>query len=52
MTLFISIAIILFIVGGVYFIYKSSRKFNLTDEQLKRIKQRNEQLDKDEEKEQ
>lgn len=36
------------IVGGIYVLKKSARKFNLTPEQLKKIKQRNEMLDKEE----
>jgi hypothetical protein len=39
------------IVGGVYFIKKSAQKFNLTPEQLKNVKTRNEALDKEDEKE-
>lgn len=36
------------IIGGVLLIKKSARKFNLTPEQLKNIKKRNEELDKNE----
>ncbi|NQZ25015.1 MAG: DUF2897 family protein [Colwellia sp.] len=39
------------IVGGIYVLKKSARKFNLTPEQLKKIKQRNEMLDKEEQEE-
>ena len=39
------------IVGGIYVLKKSARKFNLTPEQLKKIKQRNEMLDKAEQEE-
>ena len=39
------------IVGGIYVLKKSARKFNLTPEQLKKIKQRNEILDKEEQEE-
>ncbi|NQY49044.1 MAG: DUF2897 family protein [Colwellia sp.] len=39
------------IVGGIYVLKKSARKFNLTAEQLKKIKQRNEILDKEEQEE-
>ena len=39
------------IVGGIYVLKKSARKFNLTAEQLKKIKQRNEMLDKEEQEE-
>lgn len=48
MATWIIVAIIAFLVGGVYAIYKSAKKFNLTAEQLKRIKERNEELDKKE----
>lgn len=47
----ITIAILLFIISGVYFIFKSARKFKLDKEQLERIKQRNRELDKQEEQE-
>lgn len=40
------IFILLFIVSGIYMLYKSAKKFNLTPEQLAKIKQRNQQLDK------
>ncbi|MBU2924515.1 DUF2897 family protein [Colwellia sp. 1_MG-2023] len=39
------------IIGSVYFIKKSAQKFNLTPEQLEKIKKRNEELDKEEEEE-
>ena len=39
------------IVGGIYVLKKSARKFNLMPEQLKKIKQRNEMLDKEEQEE-
>jgi len=39
------------IVGSVYFIKKSAQKFNLTQEQLKKVKERNEELDKEDEEE-
>ena len=39
------------IVGGIYVLKKSARKFNLTAEQLKKIKERNEILDKEEQEE-
>lgn len=45
----IIIAVLLFIVSGLYFIYKSARKFKLNKEQLERIKQRNAELDRQEE---
>ncbi len=34
------------IIGGILLIKKSAIKFNLTPEQLKKIKERNEELDK------
>ena len=39
------------IVGGIYVLKKSARKFNLTAEQLKKIKERNKILDKEEQEE-
>lgn len=39
------------IIGGVLVLKKSARKFDLTKEQLKSIKKRNEELDKEEQKE-
>ena len=36
------------ILGGVLLLKKSAKKFNLTDEQLEKIKKRNEELDKTE----
>ncbi len=36
------------ILGGVLVLKKSARKFNLTTEQLERIKKRNEEIDKKE----
>ncbi|WP_394175489.1 DUF2897 family protein [Thalassotalea litorea] len=47
-TVAIIFAVLGFIIGGVYFIYKSARKFNLTEEQKQRIAQRNKALDKQE----
>jgi len=34
------------IVGGILLLKKSAKKFDLTDEQLAKIKQRNDDLDK------
>ena len=49
-ALFIIVITLAIIIGGIMVLKKSARKFNLTDEQLKRIKQRNkEQNKKDEE---
>lgn len=36
------------ILGGVLLLKKSARKFDLTDEQLEKIKKRNEELDEKE----
>lgn len=44
----IIVAVLLFIVGSIYWLYKSARKFKLSDEQLNAIKLRNKQLDKEE----
>jgi cell division protein FtsB len=37
------------IIGSVYFIKKSAQKFNLTPEQLEKVKKRNDELDREEE---
>ena len=39
------------IIGSVYFIKKSAQKFNLTPEQLEKVKKRNDELDREEEEE-
>ncbi|WP_159819411.1 DUF2897 family protein [Colwellia sp. 20A7] len=39
------------IIGSVYFIRKTAQKFNLTPEQLEKVKKRNDELDKEEEEE-
>jgi hypothetical protein len=39
------------IIGSVYFIKKTAQKFNLTPEQLEKVKERNDELDKEEEEE-
>ncbi len=36
------------ILGGVLLLKKSAKKFNLSDEQLKKINERNQALDKEE----
>lgn len=36
------------ILGGIFVLKKSAKKFDLTDQQLKNIKERNQQLDKNE----
>ncbi|GAW96021.1 MULTISPECIES: DUF2897 family protein [Colwellia] len=38
--------------GGILLLRKSAKKFNLTPEQLLKIKQRNEMLDKEDQEEQ
>jgi len=49
-TLAIIVFVLVFgmLIGGIMQLLKSAKKFNLTDEQLKRIKERNKQLDKEE----
>ena len=42
---------ICFIAGGILFLRKTANKFNLTPEQLAKIKKRNEALDKEEQEE-
>lgn len=42
----LTVLILGIIIGGVLVLKKSAKKFNLTDEQLKKIKRRNEDLDK------
>jgi len=44
-VVFIIVMALSLIVGGIMLIKKSAKKFNLTPEQLERIKQRNKQLD-------
>ena len=44
----IIIAVIGFIISGIYFIYKSAQKFNLSKEQLAKINQRNKELEQEE----
>jgi len=39
------------IIGGILVLKRSSKKFKLTAEQLEKINQRNEQLEKEEQKE-
>ena len=41
--------VILFIIGGLLFLKDSARKFNLTEDQLEKIKERNKKLDDEEE---
>jgi hypothetical protein len=47
MAIIISILALGIIIGGVLLLKKSATKFNLTPEQLEKIKQRNEALDKE-----
>mgnify|MGYP000108317928 CR=1 FL=1 len=42
----LTILILAIIVGGVLLLKKSAKKFNLTNEQLEKIKKRNDDLDK------
>jgi Tfp pilus assembly protein PilV len=44
----ISVIILAMILGGILLLKKSATKFNLTAAQLKKIKQRNQELDKKE----
>jgi hypothetical protein len=47
-AIIITILAIGIIVGGIFLLKKSAHKFNLTAEQLAKIKKRNETLDKHE----
>lgn len=54
MSLITTIIIILaigMILGGIYAVKKSARKFDLTEEQLAEIKKRNEAIEKQEQRE-
>lgn len=42
---------VLLIVGGIMLIKQSAKKFKLTEEQLEQIKERNRQLEKEEDQE-
>jgi uncharacterized membrane protein (DUF106 family) len=48
-TIIITIFIFGVIIGGVMVLKKTARKFTLTEQQLKKIKERNKALDKEEE---
>lgn len=48
LTIVVFVAVFGMLIGGILQLLKSAKKFNLTDEQLKRIKERNMQLDKEE----
>jgi hypothetical protein len=50
-TAIISLLILGIIVGGLLVIKKTAKKFNLTEQQLERIKERNKVLDKKEQQE-
>jgi uncharacterized membrane protein YciS (DUF1049 family) len=50
-TIITSIFIFGVIIGGVMVLKKTARKFTLTEQQLKKIKERNKALDKEEEQE-
>jgi hypothetical protein len=50
-TAIISLLILGIIVGGLLVIKKTAKKFNLTEQQLDRIKERNKVLDKKEQQE-
>ena len=50
-TAIISLLILGIIVGGLLVIKKTAKKFNLTEQQLNRIKERNKVLDKKEQQE-
>ncbi len=47
LTIWLIIAtVLMFIISGIYLIYKSAKKFNLSTQQLEKIKQRNCEQDK------
>ncbi|KGK00925.1 DUF2897 family protein [Thalassotalea sp. ND16A] len=46
-TIWLIIAtVLMFIVSGIYLLYKSAKKFNLSKQQLEKINQRNREQDK------
>jgi len=51
MSIFLIIIALGSIIGGILLLKKSAKKFNLTPEQLKEIKKRNELIDKAEQEE-
>ena len=51
MAIFLIILALGSIIGGILLLKQSAKKFNVTPEQLKKIKERNETLDKEEQKE-
>ncbi len=50
MEITFTVLIFIIIIGGLYGLIKSARKFNLTEQELNRIMRRNEELDQEEEK--
>lgn len=51
MSIFLIIIALASIIGGILLLKKSAKKFNLTPEQLKKIKERNELIEKKEQQE-
>ena len=47
-TIIITLIIFGVIIGGILVLKKTARKFNLTEQQLNKIKERNKALDKEE----
>ncbi len=47
MAIIITILALGIVVGGIFLLKKSAKKFNLTPEQLEKMKQRNQALDKE-----
>ena len=47
-VIFIVVLAVSLIVGGIMIVKQSAKKFNLTDEQLKRVKARNKALEQEE----
>lgn len=46
--IFIIVLAVSLVVGGIMIVKQSAKKFNLTDEQLKRVKERNKMLEQEE----
>lgn len=46
MAIIVTVLALGMIIGGILLLKKSAKKFNLTPEQLEKIKQRNDDLDK------
>jgi len=51
MSIFLIVLILVSIIGGILLLKKTAKKFNLTAEQLKEIKERNDQIEKKEQEE-